>query len=37
VNKDGAMDIITGTKLGIFAFLGTPRRAVPARGGRATQ
>jgi hypothetical protein len=34
VNKDGAMDIITGTKLGIFAFLGTPRRAAPARGGR---
>jgi hypothetical protein len=26
VNKDGAMDIVSGTKLGIFAFLGTPRR-----------
>ena len=24
--QTGAMDIITGTKLGIFAFLGTPRR-----------
>ena len=34
VNKDGAMDIVTGTKLGIFTFLGTPRRATPATGGR---
>jgi hypothetical protein len=34
VNRDGAMDIVTGTKLGIFAFLGTPRPgAAPARGG----
>ena len=33
VNKDGAMDIITATKLGIFAFLNT-RRAAPPRGGR---
>jgi hypothetical protein len=33
VNKDGAMDIITATKLGIFAFLNT-RQAAPPRGGR---
>ena len=26
VNKDGALDILTATKLGIFAFLNTPRR-----------
>jgi hypothetical protein len=25
VNKDGALDIITATKLGIFAFLNTKR------------
>ena len=33
VNKDGAMDIITATKLGIFAFLNT-RQAAPARAAR---
>ena len=41
VNKDGAMDIITATKLGTFAFLNTPRRpaaaAAPARGRGAPQ
>ena len=31
VNKDGAMDIVTATKLGIFAFLGTPRAGRAAR------
>ena len=36
LNKDGAMDIMTATKLGTFVFLGTPRAAgtttAPARG-----
>ena len=37
VNKDGAMDIITATKLGTFAFINTPPRPVPARGRGAAQ
>jgi len=36
VNRDGAMDIITATKLGIFAFLNTPRPgAARGRGAAA--
>jgi len=37
VNQDGATDIVTGTKLGIFAFLGAPRsgRPAPAGAGRS--
>jgi hypothetical protein len=31
LNKDGVMDIVTATKLGIFAFLGTPRAGRAAR------
>ena len=32
VNKDGALDILTATKLGIFAFLNTPRQNAVGRG-----
>lgn len=35
LNKDGAMDIMTGTKLGTFVFLGTPRAAGRGRGAAA--
>jgi hypothetical protein len=34
VNKDGAMDIITATKLGTFAFLNTRTTPARGRGGR---
>ena len=34
LNKDGAMDIVTGTKLGTFIFWGKPHRANGAKAGR---
>ena len=32
LNKDGATDIMTSTKLGTFVFLGTPRAGIRGRG-----
>ncbi len=35
LNKDGAGDIMTATKMGLFVFLGTPAGSAPGRGRAA--